>query len=135
RHFVQEHIAPYAGEWDRQERVSQEVIDQLRAHGYLGAPLPDHPNGAMDAITYGLLTEEIARGCSSVRSLLTVQDMVSLGIHRWGNRAIKEEFADALATGKLLGALALSEPEAGSDATSVKTEAWADDQGYILSGR
>ena len=61
--------------------------------------------------------------------------MVSLGLNRWGNRAIKEEFADALATGKLLGALALSEPEAGSDATSVKTEAWADDQGYILSGR
>ncbi|HXB21789.1 MAG TPA: acyl-CoA dehydrogenase family protein [Candidatus Solibacter sp.] len=135
RHFVQEHITPYAGQWDRDQRIPNDVIDQLRAHGYLGTMLPQNPGGAMDAITYGLLTEEIARGCSSVRSLLTVHDMVSLGLNRWGNRAIKEEFADALATGKLLCALALSEPEAGSDATSVKTEALADDEGYILSGR
>ena len=134
RHFVQEHIAPYAGEWDRQERVPQELIDQLRVRGYLGASLPDHPNGAMDTITYGLLTEEIARGCSSVRSLLTVHDMVSLGIHRWGSRAIKEEFAALVSSGQLLCALALSEPEAGSDAASVKTEARADGESFILNG-
>ncbi len=135
RRFVQEHIAPFAAEWDRQERVSPEVIDQLRAHGYLGAPLSDRPGGAMDAITYGLLTEEIARGCSSVRSLLTVHDMVALGLHRWASRAIKEEFAAAVAAGQLLCALALSEPEAGSDAASVKTEAQLSSEGYILSGR
>jgi glutaryl-CoA dehydrogenase (non-decarboxylating) len=135
RHFVQEHIAPFAGEWDRAERVPQKVVDELRLRGYLGAPLPEHPGGAMDAITYGLLTEEIARGCSSVRSLLTVHDMVSLGLHRWASRAVKEEFGEAVSAGRLLCALALSEPEAGSDAASVKTEARVTDEGYILSGR
>ena len=135
RRFVQEHIAPFAAEWDREERVPAETIDRLRAHGYLGTPIPDHPHGAMDAITYGLLTEEIARGCSSVRSLLTVHDMVGLGLHRWASRAVKEEFAGAIASGQLLCALALSEPEAGSDAASVKTEAYLSNEEYVLSGR
>lgn len=135
RGFVQQHVAPFAAEWDLQERVSLEVIDQLRAHGYLGAPLPDHPGGAMDAITYGLLTEEVARGCSSVRSLLTVHDMVALGLHRWASRAVKEEFTAAVSSGRILCALALSEPEAGSDAVSVKTEAELSGEGYVLSGR
>jgi alkylation response protein AidB-like acyl-CoA dehydrogenase len=135
RYFVQEYIAPFAGEWDRAERVPLEVIDELRARGYLGAPLPGHPGGAMDPITYGLLTEEIARGCSSTRSLLTVHDMVSLGFYRWGSRAVKEEFGDAISSGRLLCALALSEPEAGSDAAGIKAEARASDAGYVLTGK
>lgn len=135
RQFVQEYIAPFAGEWDRAERVPQQLIDELRRRGYVGVPLPQHPGGDMDAITYGLLTEELARGCSSVRSLLTVHDMVSLGLHRWAGRAVKEEFGEAVASGRLLCALALSEPEAGSDAASVKTEARATNEGYVLNGK
>lgn len=135
RQFVQEHITPFAGEWDRAERVPQQLIDELRRRGYMGAPLPQHPGGAMDAVTYGLLTEEIARGCSSVRSLLTVHDMVSLGLHRWASHAVKEEFGEAVSSGRMLCALALSEPEAGSDAASVKTEGRATDDGYVLSGK
>ena len=81
RQFVREHIAPYADTWDREERVPPELIERLRESGYLGAPLPvDVGGGGVDAITYGLLTEELARGCSSVRSLLTVHDMVALAI-------------------------------------------------------
>jgi glutaryl-CoA dehydrogenase (non-decarboxylating) len=135
RRFAQEHIVPFAEEWDRQERVPPDLIDRLRAQGYLGAPLPDHPGGPMDAITYGLLTEEIARGCSSVRSLLTVHDMVALGLHRWGSRAVKEEFGGLISSGRLLCALALSEPDVGSDAASVKTEARLSDDEYVLTGR
>src|SRR5579871_1976429 len=74
RDFVQQHISPFAGQWDREQRVPLEIVDALRARGYLGAVHPtrnDH-GGPMDLITYGLLTEELARGCSSVRSLLTV---------------------------------------------------------------
>src|SRR5436305_14700252 len=60
--------------------------------------------------------------------------MVTLGLQRWGSRAIKEEFAVAVSSGQLLCALALSEPEAGSDAASVKTEARADGESFILNG-
>jgi alkylation response protein AidB-like acyl-CoA dehydrogenase len=95
-------------------------------------------------ITYGLLTEEIGRGCSSVRSLLTVHDMVAHAILRWGSREQKERFLPRMARGEILGALALSEPNAGSDAKSVETT--ADDSGsgngsggggdaWVLNGR
>jgi alkylation response protein AidB-like acyl-CoA dehydrogenase len=89
----------------------------------------------MDPVTYGLLTEEIAHVCSSVRSLLTVHDMVAVGIWRWGSRELKEEFGDATARAELLCALALSEPETGSDAAAVNTEALMDGDEYVLTGK
>src|ERR1700761_8877692 len=133
RDFVQEHISPYASQWDRDARVPLSIIDQLRDRGYLGAPLNHSKGIAMDPITYGLLTEEIARGCSSVRSLLTVHDMVALGICRWGNRDLKAEFAAPVSQGELICALALSEPDVGSDAASVQTEASLEGGEYVLS--
>lgn len=134
RAFVDEHIRPYAAQWDREERVSPKIIDELRTRGYLGVPLRGLEGGAMDPITYGLLTEEIARGCSSVRSLLTVHDMVALGMCRWGNSELKAEFISSVGTGELICALALSEPEAGSDAASVRTEARIESDEFVLRG-
>src|SRR5262249_6624435 len=124
-----------AAQWDRDQRISLQIVEQLRDHGFLGASHPRHPGGACDPITYGLLTEEIARGCSSVRSLLTVHDMVSLGIWRWGSRDLKMEYAEAAAHGEMLCALALSEPETGSDAAAVSTEACLDGTDYLITGR
>jgi len=135
RSFVQEHIVPYAAQWDSEQRISPRIIEQLRQHGFLGAPIAQAAGPGMDAITYGLLTEEIARGCSSVRSLLTVHDMVSLGVLRWGNRELKAEIGGSIARGELLCALALSEPEVGSDATAVTTEARPEGDEYVLQGR
>lgn len=136
REFVREHITPYADVWDREERVPAELIERLRANGFLGSPLPvDAGGGGLDAITYGLLTEELARGCSSVRSLLTVHDMVTLALWRWGSRELKARVGTAVARAELLCALALSEPEAGSDASGVQTEARAEGDGYVLNGR
>jgi len=135
RAFVDEHIAPFAAKWDCDQRIPPEVVQQLRAHGYLGAPHPWHPGGPMDPVTYGLLTEEISRACSSVRSLLTVHDMVALGVWRWGNEHVKSEFAEAVARGEMLCALALSEPEVGSDAAAVAMEAFPDRDEYVLTGR
>lgn len=136
RRFVRERIAPQAGVWDREERVPMEIIDQLRRNGYLGAPLPIEAGGGdMDPITYGLLTEEIARGCSSVRSLLTVHDMVVAAIWRWGSRDLKARISGAVVRGESLCALALSEPNVGSDAAGVQTEARLEKDEYILTGR
>lgn len=136
RRFAQEHVAPHAGAWDREERVPPELIDRLRENGYLGSPLPaEAGGGGLDAVTYGLLTEELARACSSVRSLLTVHDMVALAVRRWGGPELKAKVAPAAARGELLCALALSEPEAGSDAAGVQTEARASGGGYVLRGR
>jgi alkylation response protein AidB-like acyl-CoA dehydrogenase len=136
RSFAREHIAPYAGDWDRNEQVPMETIIRLRENGFIGAPLPaEVGGGGMDPITYGLLTEEIARGCSSVRSLLTVHDMVALAVRRWGSRDLKAKVGSATAKGDVLCALALSEPDAGSDAGSVQTEARLEGDQYVLNGR
>ena len=136
RQFVSEHITPHAGRWDREERVPLELIGRLRENGYLGAPLPvEAGGGGLDAITYGLLTEELARGCSSVRSLLTVHDMVALAVWRWGSRELKTKVGTAAARAELLCALALTEPDVGSDAAGVETEARAEGDGYVLNGR
>jgi alkylation response protein AidB-like acyl-CoA dehydrogenase len=88
----------------------------------------------LDPITYGLLTAEMARGCSSVRSLLTVHDMVSLTVARWAKEAVKERYLGDLATGRLLAALALSEPEVGSDAARARTTARRDGDCFLLDG-
>jgi glutaryl-CoA dehydrogenase (non-decarboxylating) len=136
RAFVGEHVAPHAAGWDREARMPDGAICELRRRGYLGAHLPRELGGAgVDAVTYGLLTEEIGKGCSSLRSLLTVHDMVSAAVLRWGSSALKAEVMPRLARAELLAALALSEPNVGSDAASVETEAERDGDAYVLSGR
>jgi hypothetical protein len=135
RAFVDEHIRPYAGTWDREGALPLDVVTTLREHGYLGAPLPeDVGGGGMEAITYGLLTEALGSGCSSVRSLLTVHDMVTLAMMRWGSPRIKEELVPRLARGEVLGALGLSEPNVGSAAGDVETTATEDGDSYVLRG-
>jgi len=135
RAYAQEHIAPRAGAWDRAGLVPPTAIEDLRERGYLGAPLPaELGGGGMEAITYGLLTEEIGRACSSTRSLLTVHDMVGLTVQRWGSARLKESFLPPLAKGELLGALALSEPGVGSDAAAVETRARQQGGEWVLDG-
>ncbi len=136
RAFVDDQVRPFADQWDREERMPAEAIAAVRAAGFLGAPLPvEHGGRGMDAITYGLLCEELASGCSSVRTLLTVHDMTALALLRWGSAELRRAELPAIARGELLCAFALSEPDVGSDASAVETEARAVDGGYLLSGR
>ena len=139
RAFADEHVVPNAARWDRQGRIDAEVIDAVRRRGWLGALLPAAAGGgAMDPVTYGLLTEEIGRGCSSLRSLLTVHEMASVAVARWGGRELKQEVLGTLARGERIAALALTEPEAGSDAKSLLTSARQDGgEGgdWVLDGR
>ncbi|HSN88334.1 MAG TPA: acyl-CoA dehydrogenase family protein, partial [Thermoanaerobaculia bacterium] len=129
-------IAPHADRWDQEEAIPMDLVGKLRERRYLGSNVPAEFGGlGRDMITYGLLTEEIARADSSVRSLLTVHDMVAHAINRWGSRAQKERFLPAMARGEVLGALALSEPNAGSDAKSVETTAVEDGGSWVLNGR
>ncbi|HEV7515214.1 MAG TPA: acyl-CoA dehydrogenase family protein [Thermoanaerobaculia bacterium] len=136
RAFAGAEVAPHADRFDREEAIPTELVRRLAERGYLGSLLPaEHGGGGRDMITYGLLTEELGRACSSVRSLLTVHDMVAHGIQRWGSRAQRERWLAPLARGEAIGALALSEPEAGSDASGVQTEAVAEgDEAFVLAG-
>ncbi len=86
-------------------------------------------------ITFGILNEEFGRGCSSLRSLLTVHSMVTYAIQRWGDRRQKETWLPRLATGEVTGAFALSEPNAGSDARGIETSARRCGDLFLLNGR
>jgi alkylation response protein AidB-like acyl-CoA dehydrogenase len=103
--------------------------------GYLGALIPKQWHGGeMDMITFGLLNEELGRGCSSLRSLLTVHSMVAHAILRWGSPQQKEHWLPKLATGEVIGAFGLSEPNVGSDAKSVETTVEVRGDAYTLNG-
>jgi glutaryl-CoA dehydrogenase (non-decarboxylating) len=139
RAFAEREISPHAGRWDREEAIPREIVDRLVERGWLGSMVPaEHGGKGLDMISYGVLTEEIGRGCSSVRSLLTVHDMVCQGILRWGSKAQKERYLGRLAKGEILGAFALSEPNAGSDAKGIETAARPlaaeGGVGYVLDG-
>lgn len=136
RAFVAEHVSPFADAWDRAGMLPRDLVDRLRANALLGAPIARAlGGGGLDPLRYGLLTEELGRGCSSVRTLLTVHDMVSLTLARWASPKLAAQWLPRLAKAEALAALALSEPEVGSDAARVTTTALAVDRGYVLDGR
>ncbi len=136
RVFVNEEICPYAGEWDSKEFTPPELIKKIAQRGFLGAILPHEYGGkGMDMITYGILNEEIGRGCSSIRSLLTVHNMVAHALCKWGNKSQKEYWLPKLASGEIIAAFALSEPNVGSDAKSVETTATLASDAYVLNGQ
>lgn len=136
REFVDNEIIPYAEQNDREERINEGMIEKLAEKGYLGSMLPKEYGGmGLDMVTLGILNEEVGRGCSSVRSLLTVHGMVALAIERWGTQEQKDKWLRRMAKGEIIGAFALTEPNVGSDAKSIESTAIPTDDCYILNGR
>lgn len=136
RAFVDEEVMPYANRYDQEECTPLNLIEKIAEKGYLSAVLPKEFGGiGMDMITYGLLNEEIGRGCSSLRSLLTVHCMVAYTLSKWGNKSQKQYWLAKLASGEVIAAFALSEPNVGSDAKSIETTASLSGDSYVLNGQ
>lgn len=133
REFVEGEIVPYADAFDREERLPPGLFAELAARGYLSAALPEK-SGGMDAVTLGLLNEEVGRGCSSVRSLLTVHHMVTVAVSRWGSERQRDRWLPPMASGETIAAFGMSEPNVGSDARQVETSAVRDGDSFILNG-
>lgn len=135
RTFVQKEIIPEANRYDQEEVTPPDLIRKIARMGYLGALAPrEYAGTEMDMITFGLLAEELGRGCSSIRSLLTVHSMVTHAILRWGSRQLKASWLPRLAAGEAIGAFGLSEPNVGSDAQSIETTATLSGSDYVLNG-
>lgn len=134
--FVDHEIIPVASEFDANNSLPPGIIQKLAQMGYLGALLPPEYSGrGMSMLTLGILHEEFGRGCSSVRSLLTVHGMAALAIQKWGTEAQRDFWLKKLVTGSAIGAFALTEPKVGSDAKSIETTAVLVDDFYILNGK
>jgi len=135
RRFVDTHIAPLADEWDRAERIPVRLIAQLSQAGLWAPFLPAEAGGlGLDMVTVGAVHEEVGRGCSSARSLLTVQSMVAWAVHRWGREEQRQQWLRPLSLGTVRASLCLSEPQAGSDAARITTTAVQSRKGWVLSG-
>jgi hypothetical protein len=136
RDFVDREIIPDADRFDLEESIPPELIQKLGREGYLGALLPKEFGGkGLDAIAIGLLNEEVGRGCSSLRSLLTVHGMVAQTLLKWGSKSQQKYWLPRLASGRVIAAFGLSEPNIGSDAKSVETTATSDGSFYVLNGQ
>ena len=112
RSFAAEQIAPHADDFDHREAISAEIVDSLVEKGYLGSQIPREYSGlGLDMITYGLLHAEFGKACSSVRSLITVHDMVAEVILRVGTARQRDHWLPRMAHGEVKCAFALTEPD------------------------
>jgi alkylation response protein AidB-like acyl-CoA dehydrogenase len=136
REFAQAEIAPTAVERDINAEFPHEIVKKLGELGFLGMMVsPDYGGAGMDTISYVLAMTEISKVDASVGVIMSVNNsLVCFGLEKYGSDFIKEKYLIPLAKGEKLGAFALSEPEAGSDATKQKTMADKDGDFYILNG-
>jgi butyryl-CoA dehydrogenase len=136
RDFAQAEIEPHAAEWDRDHRFPTELYPQLAELGLLGVCVPEEYGGAgADFVSYVLVLEELSRADAGVGVTVAVHtSAVTLPILGSGTDEQRARFVPPLARGELLGAFALTEPEAGSDAGSLRTAATPDDGGWHVSG-
>lgn len=135
RLFAAEHIRPFATAFE-DEGVPRSLIRMMGAKGFLGAVLPASYGGmALDAVTYGQMTEQIGKACCSTRSVLTVHtSLVGETINRFGTDEQRSYWLPLIASGERIGAFALSEPLAGSDAAGVKTSYTYKNGEYLITG-
>jgi len=136
REFAQNDLLPGVIERDENKEFPKEQIKKMANMGFLGMMTnPKYGGGGMDTISYVLAMEEISKIDASCSVIMSVNNsLVCWGIEKYGSEEQKEKYLPDLATGKILGAFCLSEPEAGSDATSQKTTAIDMGDYYLLNG-
>jgi butyryl-CoA dehydrogenase len=136
RDFADKEIAPRVRDNDRAGRFDRELASMLGEMGYLGAPVAEEYGGrSLDYLSYGLIVEQVGRADSSARTVVSVQTSLVCGsIERWGSEEQKREWLPRLCSGEALGCFALTEPDFGSDAASLRTRATRTDSGWTISG-
>jgi len=136
REFAQAEIEPHASEWDRGHTFPKDLFGKLAELGLMGACVPEEYGGAgADFLSYILMLEEISRADAGVGVTVAVHtSAVTLPILTFGTDEQRSRFVPPLARGEVLGAFALTETEAGSDAGSLRTSATPDGDGWAISG-
>src|SRR5918992_3480791 len=136
RDFAQAEIAPYAAQWDRDAHFEPALVQKLGELGFLGMLVPESYDGlGLDTLTYLVALEEIAAVDASVAVMVSVHNSLPTQmIFRWGSDEQKDRYLRPMARGEKLGAFALSEPDAGSDAAALTTQAVRDGDCWVING-
>src|SRR3954453_12063773 len=137
RDFTDNEIVPRARESDRAQRFDAELAERLGEMGYLGAPVAEEYGGrGLDYTSYGLIVEQVGRGDSAMRTVVSVQTSLVCGsIERWGTEEQKKRWLPRLCSGEAFGCFGLTEPDAGSDPASMRTRAEKVDGGWRINGQ
>ncbi|MEQ8830485.1 MAG: acyl-CoA dehydrogenase family protein [Alphaproteobacteria bacterium] len=136
RQFAQERLVPNAEEWDREARFPKEALDEMAQLGMLGMMVPPEWDGAgTDCVSYAMALEEIAAGDGAVSAIMSVHNSVGcMPILRYGTEEQKEKYLKPFARGEMIGCFCLTEPQAGSDASALKTTARRDGNKWVIDG-
>jgi alkylation response protein AidB-like acyl-CoA dehydrogenase len=136
RDFVAREITPNVVAWDRSEQVDRSVVKKLGEVGFLGLTIDEEYGGSGgDHLAYCLVTEELGRGDSSVRGIVSVSlGLVAKTVQSWGTEEQKRDWLPRLTSGEALGCFGLTEPGTGSDAGNLVTRAVRDGDEYVING-
>jgi butyryl-CoA dehydrogenase len=136
REFTDKELIERTRENARNHHFDLELVRKIADQGYLGAIVPPEYGGAgLDYLSYGLIVEEIGRGDSAIRTVISVQtSLVCSGILKWGTEEQKSSYLPKLCSGEWLGCFGLTEPDTGSDAANQRTRAKRTDTGWVING-
>ncbi|MFE9460019.1 acyl-CoA dehydrogenase family protein [Streptomyces californicus] len=134
--FVAREVAPHVVDWDRAENVDRSIVRKLGGLGFLGLTVPEEYGGSGgDHLSYCLVTEELGRGDSSVRGIVSVSlGLVAKTVAAWGSEEQKRAWLPRLTSGEAIGCFGLTEPGTGSDAGNLATRAVRDGGDYVVNG-
>ena len=137
REFAEHEVKPIAADLDREARFPHETVKRMGELGLLGIFMPETWGGSgADTVSYAVALAEVAKACASHAVVMSVNNSLYCDpILKFGTDAQREEFLKPAAAGREIGCFALTEPEAGSDATNQNTLARRDGDGYVLNGR
>ncbi len=135
RSFVDEQVAPYAAEHDRDQTYPQESFDACVKMDLPALQIPEAYGGAgADMVTQAIMAEELARGCASTSVTILISKLGMLPVMNFGSEALKQKYLPRVASGEIQASYCLSEADAGSDVASMRARAVRDGDDYILNG-
>ncbi|XKH59026.1 acyl-CoA dehydrogenase family protein [Halomonas sediminis] len=135
RAFAQNELEPHAGEWDQTAFFPVDVIRKAGELGFCALYTPESVGGlGLSRLDASIIFEQLSMGCTSTTAYLTIHNMVTWMVADFGKPEVIEQWGEKLASGELLGSYCLTEPNAGSDAASLKTSAKPDGDDFVLNG-
>lgn len=135
RQFAQAELAPHAAEWDEKSHFPRETIARAGELGFCGLYAAEDIGGlALPRLDATLVFEEMAAADPSTCAFITIHNMATWMLGKWGTSAVRQQWGELLSSGKKLASYCLTEPGSGSDAASIQTRARREGQSYLISG-
>ncbi|MYM88703.1 acyl-CoA dehydrogenase [Rugamonas sp. FT82W] len=135
REFAEGELTPNAAHWDADSYFSRDALAKAGELGFCGLYTPQHLGGlGLSRLDAAIIFEELAAGCTSTTAYLSIHNMATWMVARWGSQSVSEQWVPRLASGQALASYCLTEAQAGSDAASLRTRAERQGERYLLNG-